>query len=250
MAAGVAAAGCVLGRHRQLEVRNPQPLQIAAVEANAEALAIRLQNASPHARVHVFATRYQPAFVPFAYLSRVGDANPFWMTSPAQESWYVAGRNIGDEYRYIIDRKYAKRFPGNMAERPSLLLNPWAVRGTETAKQEAAAGEAFGVEGAQAGGYGGRAAAKKAPEVGQPGFSSLEFLGAPAVVLLNLKPDEAGKLTVARKDLGPHQHVQVIAIDPRTTACRAVSLPEVPLPPRDLRLAAGLDPQKHFAQQK
>ena len=43
--------------------------------------------------------------------------------------------NIGDEYRYILDRKYAKKFPGNMLERPSLLLNPWAVRSTETGDQ-------------------------------------------------------------------------------------------------------------------
>ena len=44
------------------------------------------------------------------------------------ESVYLTGRNIGDEYRYVLDRRGQKKYPGNMLERPMLLLNPWAVR--------------------------------------------------------------------------------------------------------------------------
>ena len=58
----------------------------------------------------------------------------------------IGGRNIGDEYRYILDRKYAKKYPGNMLERPSLLLNPWDIRSTETGTQEARAGVVVGIE--------------------------------------------------------------------------------------------------------
>src|SRR4029077_14115630 len=59
------------------------------------------------------------------------------------ESTYLTGRNIGDEYRYVLDRKYQRKFPGNMAERPALLLNPWAVRSTESGEQLGEAGEGF-----------------------------------------------------------------------------------------------------------
>ena len=50
-------------------------------------------------------------------------------------SLYLAGRNIGDEYRYILDRKFAQKYPGTMLERPSLLLNPWDIRSTESGEQ-------------------------------------------------------------------------------------------------------------------
>ena len=66
------------------------------------------------------------------------------MNVPTLESLYAQGRNIGDEYRYIIDRKYARKFAGNMLPRPSAILNPWAIRKTETGKQQAATGDHFG----------------------------------------------------------------------------------------------------------
>ncbi len=135
--AGEVGEGYVLGRDRQLEIRGDNPLQISRIEATAEAVTVRLSNASKVARVHVFATRYCPAYAPYGDLAKVGDAEPAWRETEKLDSLYAAGRNLGDEYRYIIDRKYAKKFPGNMLERPSLLLNPWAVRGTETTKQEA-----------------------------------------------------------------------------------------------------------------
>ena len=50
--------------------------------------------------------------------------------------WRVSAEVFGDEQRYILERRYAKKFPGNMLERPSLLLNPWAIRSTETSQQQ------------------------------------------------------------------------------------------------------------------
>ena len=37
-------------------------------------------------------------------------------------SIYASGRKIDDEYRYILDRRYAKKYPGNMLKRPGLIL--------------------------------------------------------------------------------------------------------------------------------
>jgi hypothetical protein len=138
--------GFVLGTNRQLEVRSDRPLQIAAVEVAEQAVTVRVQNATKYTRVHLFATHYWPAFPVFAHLSRVRDAEPAWAAPKKLDALYVEGRNIGDEYRYIIDRRYATKFPGNMLERPSLLLNPWPIRTTETGAQEAQAGDAFAAE--------------------------------------------------------------------------------------------------------
>jgi hypothetical protein len=248
--AGEVQEGHVLGRDRQLEVRGGSPLQISRIEAAADTVTVQLSNASPFARVHVFATRYCPAYAPYGNLAKVGDAEPAWRELEKLDSLYTAGRNLGDEYRYIIDRKYAKKFPGNMLERPSLLLNPWAVRGTETAKQEAAVGEDFAAEGEMlgraegAGGFGGRGAAERSD------FANLDFLAEASVVLLNLEPDEQGAIVIPRQNLGAHQHLHIVAVDPRDTVCRSISLPEVQAKFNDLRLARGLDLTKHFAQRK
>lgn len=248
--AGELRAGHVLGRDRQLEIRGAAPLQIRRLEATADAVTVSLCHVSPVTRVHVFATRYVPAYGPFAGLARVGDAEPAWREWDQRDALYAAGRNLGDEYRYIIDRKYAQKHPGNMLERPSLLLNPWAVRGTETAKQEAAAGEEFAAESemleraAGGGGAGDRGGAVRSD------FANLDFLAEASAVLLNLEPDEQGTIVIPRQDLGPHQHLHIVAVDPRDTVCRTLSLPEVEPQFQDLRLARPLELTKHFAQRK
>lgn len=239
----------VLGNSRYLEVRDDRPLQIAHVQANKEDITIRLTNASKHARVHVFATRYVPAFSGYERLGRVRDAEPMLFPVPRLGSLYAQGRNIGDEYRYILDRRFAKKFPGNMLERPGLLLNPWAIRSTETGQQAAEGGEAFAPGVDQPMAPPGSAESADAAAL-QGEFANLDFLAEASAVQLNLVPNAEGLIVFDRKALGAHQHVHVVAIDPRATVYRSISLPEVESAPRDLRLANGLDPNKHFTQQK
>ncbi|MHB8865606.1 MAG: hypothetical protein ACYC6N_24785, partial [Pirellulaceae bacterium] len=250
IAAGEVKESYVLGSHRQLELRNPKPLQIKHIAVSDTALHIALVNANEFSRVHVFATRYEPAYPVYDYLGRIRDREPLRNILAGNESFYAAGRKLGDEYRYIIDRRYVAKFPGNTLQRPSLLLNPWAIRGTETGQQVAQEGEAFGAEPAQS------VAAPEAPRPGeaiaveQAQTASLDFLANSAAVLVNLLPDENGVLTVDRQTLAPYQRVWVVAVDPQNTACRSVALPEAPRSCVDLRLASGLDPAKHFTQQK
>ena len=200
--------------------------------------------------MHVFATRYEPAYGVYDYLGRVQDREPCQTVLGGSESFYSAGRRLGDEYRYIIDRKYTAKIPGNSLNRPSLLLNPWAVRGTETGQQVAQEGEAFKAE---------APSSEAVPEAPRPSEAaatepvqsdSLDFLANSTAVLVNLVPNESGVLTVDRQTLQPYQRVWVVAVDPQNTACRSVTLPESARSCVDLRLARGLDPAKHFTQQK
>ena len=135
--------GYVLGDYRKLQTENEHPLQMQPAEVDDKVVRVQLQNVTPLARVHILATRFEPAYSAYGTLASIGWPEPYYMLARRPESQYVAGRNIGDEYRYIIDRKFAKKYPGNMLDRPSLLLNPWAIRSTETAQQEAQAGEEF-----------------------------------------------------------------------------------------------------------
>jgi len=43
---------------------------------------------------------------------------------------YQSNRKIGDEYRYVFNRKNAKRFVGNTLERPQLIMKRLKVRDT------------------------------------------------------------------------------------------------------------------------
>jgi len=247
---GKEVAGFIAGEYRQLEVRDASPLQIASVKAGKEQLKIQLTNGGEFARVHVIATRYQPAFDAFEALSRVRDAESYHFVSSKAVSAYVIGRDIGDEYRYIIDRKYARKFPGNMLERPSLLLNPWAIRNTETAQQAPQSGDAFDTAGDAQERFGGRPGGSPAGTGAKADFSNLNFLNSTSQLVLNLTAGEKGELSVPLEQLGGRQHIHVVAVDPVSTVYRSITLEDADLAPRDLRLANNLDPAKHFTQQK
>ncbi|MDA1051273.1 MAG: hypothetical protein O3C40_12445 [Planctomycetota bacterium] len=240
----------VLGGSRQLEVRGTNPLQIAEVTTGDGQVRIQLTNSNKFSRVHLFATRQQPALSPFFKLSRVADAEPYQVAASKLTSLYVAGRSIGDEYQYIIDRRYARKFPGVMAERPSVLLNPWAVRSTEAGRQNAEAQTEFAPAEEAQDAAAKREAAGLGGQAQIAGFENLDFLGEASAVLVNLQPDDKGVITVPLDALGAHQHLHVVAVDPTQTAYRSISLPEKPMELVDLRLAAGLNPEEHFTQQK
>jgi len=250
LAEGTTRFGFVLGEHRFLERPRLQPLQIVSVTPGDENLQIQLANATEFARVHVFATRYRPAYSAFDEFSRIGMPEPLRVIQGRRISLYLEGRSIGDEYQYIIDRRYVPKFPGVMLERPSLLLNPWPVRGTETGQQEAAAGEPAAPRPDAAPSDAARGGAQQAGVDPRSDFANLDFLSEPSAILLNLAADEQGVVTIPNGALGAHALVHVVAVDPENTVIRSTSLPPQPSDFLDLRLAAGLDPQQHFTQQK
>ena len=250
---GPRLAGFLLGNVRQLELPRLAPLQIESITSVDDGLTIKLKNATKFTRVHVFASRYVPEYDVFTKLSGVRGTESYVFQQTPAKSVYLTGRNIGDEYRYIIDRKYAMKFPGNTLERPSLLLNPWAVRTTETGEQQAAGGDEFRAAGAapMSSSLRSDAAMLESRTPGAANLANLDFLAEGSGVLTNLIPDDAGVVKISKDEIGPHQHIHVVAIDPVNTTYRSISLPELKSEFLDLRLlSAGLDPKGHFTQQK
>ena len=243
--------GYVVSPRRALERPRLAPLNVMAVAAAAENVEILLANATPFTRVHVFATRYLPAYDLFGRLGFSG--TPGLLQQPWQpaRTFYESGRDIGDEYRYIIDRQQAVKFPGNMLERPGLLLNPWAVRATEAQSESLAEGREYAGRAAGLARAGGAVAASLSPESLSPeGYIALDFLKQPSVTLLNLVPDKTGKVVVPRAQLKGLPHLRVLAVDPTTSVLRQLALEDSPVETRELRLAAGFDPKKNFSEQK
>lgn len=243
-------SGYVMGDYRKLEVKNAKPLALKPVEVTDAGIKIELQNASDMARVHVFATRFRPAFSAYNSLASIVPAEPYLITTPRISSQYEAGRNIGDEYRYIIDRKFARKYPGNMLERPSLLLNPWAIRSTQTGEQVAQGGDNFGGRAMKSESGMDRSAGGGRGVAAQADFSNLDFLAVSSLLLLNAAPDDKGVLEIKRNELASKQDLMIVAVDGDDTVCRIIALPEDKVDYLDLRLAKGLDPKQHYTQQK
>lgn len=214
----------------------------------ADALTITLQDPGERTRVHVIATRFASALLELPW---IGPRAVGRRIDRPRIAHYVSGRELGDEYRYILDRRSAKRHPNLLLDKPSLLLNPWSRRTTTTDVATARAGGAFGAAPAAAPGYyqaeqqrgGGGQTADEA-------YVSYDFLPAPPAVLANLVPDEHGVVTVPRALLGDAASVAIIVDDPAGAMVRHVRLPETPLAPRDLRLRIALDPARHATQTK
>ncbi|MGV3659918.1 MAG: autotransporter-associated beta strand repeat-containing protein [Prosthecobacter sp.] len=254
VAAGDAVAGWVMGRHRQLEIKGGAPLAINSVESDAEFITVKLTNSSPFARVHVAASRFEPGAGIFGGLSGFARFGAAAGTPDRLPNLYSAGREIGDEYRYILERRYAKLFPGNMLKRPGLLLNPWETRKTELEELRLQAGEGAGMtRGGSAGSVmpaTAMAPKKKAASAGPQGGTNLDFLAVTAPTIYNLLPDKDGIVRIERKALGDRQHVQIHAEDLQNASWRTLTLPEVPTKFADQRLARNLDPAKPFTQKK
>jgi len=241
----------IVGSVRQLETRPLPPLQIESITPNDDKVRIQLRNMSTTARVHVFVTRYAPDYDAFGRLSRVRGVEPYVFRSTRASSSYLTGRNIGDEYRYIIDRKFATKFPGNMLERPSLLLNPWAVRETQTGAQTAVEGGFFGAAGEKSEADAQRKNAMAGDTIAvAEQFADLDFLANASAVLVNLVPDKDGVIEIERSAFEAQQEILVVAVDPLNTTARRITLPEPKPLFVDLRLTNGLNPAGHFTRQK
>jgi hypothetical protein len=257
--AGASRDGWAIGGARMLEGAGGAVLQIRGVSAANGELEIALANAGSTARVHVVATRYLPPFDPFEDLRGPFPPGPQRATFARADSTYHPGRAIGDEYRYILERRFAQKFPGNMLARPSLLLNPWALAESESAiGGGGGAGGRFGGRRGQApGGGGAYRGPSDNPFLAAPGrFANVDFLPEPSRVLANLRPvlygaaGSDGVVRVPLAQLGDGQLVHVVAVDAESTVYTTLALPEKPLEPASRRLARGLDPARHFAQKR
>lgn len=245
-----AAGAYAISARRVLELRERAPLHVELSATKAEVM-ITVTGASRHARVHLCATRFLPAHSLFDALRPALATTPrLGEVSPAT-SLHLSGRDIGDEYRYILDRRLAAKYPGNLLTRPGLLLNPWAVRATETSLDQIGGGGAYAAGRAKGrGGAGSAVQAQPREMAADLAHANLDFLANSAHVLTNLVPDKDGIMRIPRADLAHANHVRVVVLDRDQAVRRDLALPEVGTAHEDLRLRDGLDPLGHFTEQQ
>ena len=251
-AKGVGEGGVIASAARALaDTGDPDGVRIESAEVAANGtLRVRVANAGPDARVHVFAARMTPvsgAATPFSAL-----ASALCRPQLLEGAWgvartdYISGRDLGDKLRYILDRRQEPGRIGNMLQRPSLLLNPWTTSETDTKdlkfsdgdKWESVAAECAEAPGILAQSRGGGAYG----DVVRSGFACFDFIPAPAAVFANLRPGKDGVVEVdLRSGAAGMQDVSVVVTDGRSIDEARLAGALVPFAPRDLRVKRGFD---------
>ncbi len=264
IAKGVTQDGFVHGPARVLELRDYTGLQLAAVEKGDAELSLRLTGATKAARVHVVATRFLPQAGVVGDFAFPPDLQPTTGTPGLPTSAFVSGRLLGEEYRYVLERQSMAKYPSLLLAKPSLLLNPWAIRDTSMSVQEAQAGNQFGLAAAPkpassaqpapaAAATMERKLAAKAKQESGPSQATwpnqVQFLADQALAIYNLVPDAEGVVKIPLKDLAGRPHLRISACDVGGAIQTQVSLAETPAQMQDLTLTKALDPAGHFTRQ-
>ena len=242
----------LLGKNRVLEQKASFPLQIEQVKVTDDEVFVKIGNAVPGTRVHLAMTRYVTDNI-FNRLGVPSFRRPTAVRLIHPVSQYLSGRRIGDEYRYVMERKKGRSFPGNMLTRPSLLLNPWSPKATSSTRDQADEGDVYNSLSAE-----GMHDYLMSP--GEPPddtglrisdqFSSFDFLDAVSPIALNLEPDKNGVVTLPVNNLPTGQQLHVYAVNGTSAVYRQLPVKEQQEKTEDLRLQRLLDPDSHFVEQK
>lgn len=252
IARGTVANGHIFNSTRTLELIEWNPSHLTSLSAEGKSLEVQVANSDKTTRVHIIATRFLPDFDLFDFLAHAPRGGLFSGTPGQLPNLYVSGRKIGDEFRYVLERRYARKLPGNMLERPEIILNPWALRETGTEGEILMDGEdydrALTGQAAKAERAAGPARDEQAGE-NVPAGSNVDFLVNGPVSLTNLQPDEKGRLSIDLDAFGDRQHVHVLVLDHHGASYAEISLPERATEIADLRLRRALDPDRHFTEQ-
>lgn len=229
----------VAGAIRHREVSPAKRFSIESAERGDENVTIRLGGQHAGVRVHLIAKRYFDSVSPI-------DALHLSMPTLSGRSvalprcGYVSDLRLGDEYQYVLRRRYAKKYPGVMLPQPSVLLNPWETEETTNQSQSAREGAPPPPSAEPAAGAMMEANAASDLQREATGSSDFDFLADSGVTLMNLRADENGVITVPSKTFEDLPLIQVIAADPANLVMRTITSPTTETPVSDLRLAKSL----------
>jgi len=237
----------------QYQERATKALSITADQSDSQ-LKIQLENFNhPATRVHVVCSQFLPVFSQEAQINNYTSLYPDIILNESQISLYTSGRELSDEYRYIIDRKYIKQYPQLLLDKPTLLSMPWARAEVKDTQGFANSGRL--VQQRCSDGERSRMLADMKELLNNCSDSScLDFLANGSVILSNLKPDEKGTLLIPFDSFNQHggQCVQVIALDDYNVAASNLLIPNKSedLKRIDLRLQNSLGLDSNFIEKE
>lgn len=244
---GARVAGYALSPRESVETTPTTWPTLSSIAIQGEEMVITLEGVTESTRVLVAGGWTQPPWSMLPVLGWQPTAQPLRIPRQRPESMYTSGRAIGDELRYVLERRYAAKHPGVMLERPALVLNPWSRREAASAVQEAQAGEEYSSRSQERFTMASAGPPAPPPASGHQDPSCVDFLGFPAVLESGLVP-EGGLIRVPLSHLPPH--VRVLIVDGDMAVEESIALADLEIPVRDRKLAASLDTARTYATTK
>ncbi|MGI9469920.1 MAG: hypothetical protein ACR2NZ_00210 [Rubripirellula sp.] len=229
-----------VGETRHRSITRQVPLGIVSIRRGQGEWKIQLSGQTQTARVHLYASRYLDGSSPLTQLDL-----PLPRLTGRRvhlpSSGYVSDLRLGDEYQYVLRRRYAKKYPGVMLPQPGILLNPWETEETSNTSQAVADGERPPPMSEAAPFAAMEDVMAKLQAEAEAVNSDYDFLADPGLLLSNLQPDAQGVVTVADELVQGLPILQVVACDPGTIVQRTVTAPLDAAETVDLRLADTLN---------
>lgn len=238
--AGSTVRDFVVGPQRVLQTSTVHNLAIVDTKAGPERLVIHVDNADAATRVHVLGHPYLPAVKSAEHLNL---PNPRLGRRVVElpRNHYVDSLRLDEEYDYILRRRQAERFPGNLLPQPSLLIHPWEIAVTDNQSQTARTGEALPSSPSLLQSEPGATESRRnLEESASSGFTSFDFLQRGSTLIANVAVVD-GQASVPMEQLQGYSLLTIIAIHPHAHDSREVVLDDREPAHRDIRLQAALD---------
>lgn len=215
----------LVGQSRIVETNRVRPVHVQNVKVGNDKLEIQIGNHDRFTRVHVIADAFRP-------LNTQGLSFPapeLALTSAQRmqmPSFYINSLKLDEEYQYVLQRQFAKKYLGSLLPQPSAILNPWELSATQNTTQSAAAGDPMAAMSAPAPAPSSAdALSADGSRLATNGLPDYEFLKRGSVMVLNGRCDDKGNLSLDRKALAGLSSVTVIVVHPSGTTYRVVTMP-------------------------
>ncbi len=224
-----------------------QSLVIRQAEIKEGKLVVAVDGADAQTRLHIVADAWLPATSAARQL-QLPHPPLMQQSVTAQHSQFVDSLRLDEEYSYILDRRQAQKYPGNLLAQPSLLIHPWEVSVTENLSQEAAAGDAMSRLAAPAAPAPQlQAEAEEKGDSDSPAWKSFDFLAKGQVLLANVAL-ENGQATIDIAPLAGCNSWTIVVVHPINSDSRHMVHDSQPLPVRDQRLREAFAAEVHLSQ--
>ena len=237
--AGPIIDSVAVGRVRHRQVPLSRPLGIASVTRSGDEWQVTLSGDAQAVRVHLYAKRYLGPAAPIDGLA----LSPLPLMGRGvrlPSCGYVSDLRLGDEYQYVLRRRYATKYPGVMLANPGLLLNPWETEVTSNDDQVAAPGSALPRSASAVEAEGQSRSEKLGMQESSTADSDYDFLADPGVLLANLEPNADGVVVIPDDLIDGLPIVHLVVCDPVSVVQRTLTRPLAEAETQDLRLAETL----------
>lgn len=236
---GPVIGSVVAGQVRHRSISPAVPIGIESITRNDGGMQIKLAGDSSAARVHVYASRYLDRARPIEALSLpLPSLRGRRVRLPT--AGYVSDLRLGEEYQYVLRRRYAKKYPGVMLPQPSLILNPWETEETTNESQAVVGGDAPPPTSMAEPAMPAERMRRDAESKSAARSSDYDFLADSGVIIANLRPNAEGIISVPATLIEGLPLIQVVACDAATMLQRTVKLPNGAIETTDLRLGNSL----------